>query len=70
MPKDIHGAKFILDFFKQVATEKCDEFFNEFTDLMFAKLVKSMEIVSLPEMNTQLYDNSDPADWFYFVLQG
>ena len=66
----LSNAKFIKDFMYRLQPDQTTDLFSEYTDAMFLQLVGFMRVLDLPEKGKELFGVGDPADTFYFVMQG
>ena len=59
----------IFDYLKAYSGKQFYEFFEKFTNPMFAELLKTIKLVKL-EKGQKLYNIGDSADFYYYVLEG
>ena len=54
----------------ELAPKQMEKYFKDFTDQMFFQLVGTIQIIELTEAKIQIYQQGEPADQFYFILEG
>jgi hypothetical protein len=66
--KKTNAAEFMREFMEEYAPEIFSSIFEGYSKPMFASLLKSCRVVRLTDVDEQLWDKGESADYFYFVL--
>ena len=54
----------------ELAPNEMKEYFGEFDNEMFSRLVYKTKIIELPQMGQEIYQPGASADYFYFIFKG